>query len=144
MKVGHATLFIWMFVATTSAAGQDKDAISSESEQKAIAAIRKLGGRVRFDTSAPGRSLPGRKGDPVKPVISVNFYGTRVTDAGLVHLKGLTKLETLNLQSTDISDTGLIHLKGLASLKTLDLRSTKVSDALSESRSITHSSGLSS
>jgi hypothetical protein len=42
--------------------------------------------------------------------------GDRVTDAGLVHLEGLTNISFLDLQNTRVSDAGLIHLKGLAKL----------------------------
>jgi len=34
-----------------------------------------------------------------------------VTDAGLVHLKGLTQLRTLNLSLTQITDAGVAELK---------------------------------
>ena len=46
----------------------------------------------------------------------------QITDAGLVHLKGLTTLEELDLWSCDqITDAGLAHLKGLSNLKVLSL-----------------------
>ena len=35
----------------------------------------------------------------------------------LVHLKGLTKLQTLVLRGSNITDAGLVHLKGLTELK---------------------------
>ena len=44
-----------------------------------------------------------------------------MTDAGLVHLKGLTKLQTLDLGSTKVTDAGLVHLKGLTQLQSLEL-----------------------
>ncbi len=46
----------------------------------------------------------------------------------MVHLKGMTKLTTLNLSGTKISDVGLGHLKGLTSLKYLNLKGTSVTD----------------
>ena len=61
-------------------------------------------------------------------VVEVDLYGTQITDAGLVHLKGLTNLQTLNLDGTKITDAGLVHLKGLTSLETLSLNRTKVTD----------------
>ena len=54
---------------------------------------------------------------------------TEITDAGLVHLKGLTKLELLNLNRSEITDAGLSHLKKLTNLQTLFLKDTKVTDA---------------
>ncbi|MDP7033186.1 MAG: leucine-rich repeat domain-containing protein [Planctomycetota bacterium] len=53
----------------------------------------------------------------------------QVTDAGLVHLKGLTNLEELYLWNTKVTDAGLVHLKGLTKLKMLWLRGNKVTDA---------------
>jgi hypothetical protein len=54
---------------------------------------------------------------------------SRVTDAGLSHLKGLTKLQILKLQQTSISDAGLAALRPLTALQCLDLEGTDVSDA---------------
>ena len=51
-----------------------------------------------------------------------------LSDAELVHLKGLTSLKSLVLGS-DITDAGLVHLKGLTKLQKLFLSSTKVTDA---------------
>ena len=53
---------------------------------------------------------------------------TNVTDAGLIHLKGLVELQLLYLDETKTSDVGLMNLKGLKQLQDLDLRATKVSD----------------
>ena len=53
-----------------------------------------------------------------------------VTDAGLVHLKGMTKLQKLFLVSKKkITDARLVHLKEMANLQTLVLRETKATDA---------------
>ena len=41
-------------------------------------------------------------------VVGVELRGPKITDAGLVHLKGLTKLETLFLGCTQITDDGLV------------------------------------
>ncbi|MCY2995297.1 MAG: hypothetical protein NTY19_46660 [Planctomycetota bacterium] len=62
-------------------------------------------------------------------VTGLDLSSTKVTDAGLIHLEGLTQLQTLNLGSTSITDAGLAHLKGLTKLQELDLSSTKVTDA---------------
>jgi hypothetical protein len=40
----------------------------------------------------------------------LSLSGTQVTDAGLVHLKGMTGLRTLDLSDTQITDAGLAHL----------------------------------
>ena len=44
-------------------------------------------------------------------VVALNLYGTQVTDAGLVHLKGLTNLQTLSLPR-QITDGGWCISKG--------------------------------
>ena len=61
-------------------------------------------------------------------VVEVRLSGTRITDAGLADLKGLTSLQTLELPR-QITDAGLEHLKDLTSLHNLDLRNTQVTDA---------------
>ena len=111
------------------------------SQAAAVAEIRKLGGRVKFDKKNPGTpiavTLSGPKVTDVGLVHlkgltrlqSLTRYGPKVTDAGLVHLKGLTKLKTLDLRFTDVTGSGLVHLKGLTKLQSLDLSLTKVTDA---------------
>src|SRR5437016_5361549 len=74
----------------------------TESE-RAIAAIRELGGTVGVDEQSPGRL-----------VVAVSFLGERsLPDAALVHVKGLTQLRRLDLTATPITDAGLVHLGGL-------------------------------
>ena len=69
--------------------------------------------------------------------------GTRITDAGLVHLEDLTNLEELELSGTQITDAGLMHLKGLIKLDTLFLEETQISDAgLVHLKSLTNLEGL--
>ena len=93
-------------------------------EDAAVAAIENMGGEVGFE----GKLLS-------KPV-SVHLSGRRVTDTGLVHLKGLTSLQTLNLARMNMNDAdaglmtdaGLVHLKGLTSLRHLDLSGARMTD----------------
>jgi hypothetical protein len=59
----------------------------------------------------------------------LDFDGTAITDDGLKELKGLTKLVGLNLADTAISDSGLEHLKAFKNLKYLKLRRTHITDA---------------
>ena len=87
-------------------------------QDKAIAAIEKLGGTVTVDEKKPG-----------KPVKSVALHAFQVTDAGLEHLKWLTQLQSLDLWGTKVSDAGLVRLKGLTELQWLDLWETQVTDA---------------
>ena len=60
---------------------------------------------------------------------SLDLDATKVTDAGLLHLKGLTKLQSLCLVGTHVTDVGLVHLKGLTQLQSLYLWRTTVTDA---------------
>ncbi len=82
---------------------------------KAVAAIKKLGGTVRDNTSGE--------------VIQVTLSGTKITDKGLEHLKGLTSLTFLHLRNTNVTDAGLEYLKGITSLISLNLPGTKITDA---------------
>ncbi len=59
----------------------------------------------------------------------LDVHDTAVTDAGLVHLKGLTRLQTLDLRGTKIDGTGMAHLKDLARLESVCLASTQMTDA---------------
>ena len=53
----------------------------------------------------------------------------QITDAGLVHLKGLTNLQSLFLMKTQITDAGLVHLKELTNLQDLNLIETPITDS---------------
>ena len=54
---------------------------------------------------------------------------TKITDAGLVHLTGLSKLQVLYLNDPKVIDADLVHLRGLTNLEQLWLGSTKTTDA---------------
>ncbi len=61
-------------------------------------------------------------------LIDLRLYGTSVTDEGLVHLRN-HRLTILDLGKTKVSDAGLAHLKGSAkSLTSLHLFGTTVTD----------------
>ena len=96
---------ILVLVLTAQAAAQEK---AKPTQEQAIAAIKKLGGSVTLDEKKPG-----------KPVIVVDLSKTKVTDAELVYLKGLTNLQTLELSFTKVTDAGLVHLIGLTKLRSL-------------------------
>jgi len=89
-----------------------------------------------------------------KDVKIVHLTATRVSDAGLSHLRGfaqaahtrpheyesdgsraipaaspLAQLRTLGLYGTQATDAGLAHLQGLTQLRSLDLRGTQATDA---------------
>ena len=77
--------------------------------------IAKFGGRIIFDAANPN--------------VQVDFQGTKITDAGLEHLKGLPQLDRLLLRMTEITDAGIKNTAGLKNLKTLWIGETKVTDA---------------
>ena len=52
---------------------------------------------------------------------------SRVTSAGLAHLKGMKSLTRLDLRATHVDELGAISL--LTLLKTLDLSATPITDA---------------
>jgi len=52
-----------------------------------------------------------------------------ITDAGLVHLKGLTNLMVLGIERTGVTDQGMRHLEGLRKLKQLYIGGTRITDA---------------
>ena len=64
--------------------------------------------------SMAGEAAPA----PVTGLPALRLNGTRITDAGLVHLEGLTGLRELRLPR-EITDAGLAHLKGLTELRVL-------------------------
>ena len=108
---------VWMLsvglslVIATLGAGQGWGEPGSEmGRDEAVAAIRGLRGRVRYDEKSPD-----------KRIVLVDLVETDVVDADLVFLKGMTHLRTLYLNGTRVTDAGLQHLKGLASLETLRL-----------------------
>ena len=82
---------------------------------EAIAAIKKLGGKVTVDGN--------------NAAIKVRLGYSKITDAELEHLKRLTELKELLLNNTDITDAGLVHLKKLPNLELLIIRKTKITDA---------------
>ena len=92
-------------------------ATQTDSEVKAVAALKDLGARIRFNDQ-------GR-------VIHVNLMGKgQITETDLVHLAGMNTLESLwLLDNADITDAGLPHLKGLVNLRRLDLWESKITDA---------------
>ena len=109
------TTWIPLVLLLLAAGTPGHSAEPDEGQAAAIAAIKKVGGRITFDRN--------------RAVVKVGLDGPKVTDAILVHLKGLTDLKTLSLRLTNVTDAGLMHLKGLTSLTTLYLPGTKVGDA---------------
>jgi Leucine Rich repeat len=59
----------------------------------------------------------------------IGMRSAPLTDACLVHLRALPRVERLSLAGNLINDQGLSQIVGMTSLKTLDLSATEVGDA---------------
>jgi hypothetical protein len=92
-------------------------AADREARERAVTAIRALGGKVEVDPA-----------DPERPVVKVSFRNTKVTDMELSHLAALTELADLDLSHTDITNDGLRHVRGLTHLSKLNLSFNRVTD----------------
>ncbi len=62
-------------------------------QSKVLAEIKKLRGKIPLDEKGPH-----------KAVFGLDLTYTKLTDAGLAHLKGLTKLEELWLKFTKVTE----------------------------------------
>ena len=69
-------------------------------------------------------SLLGSKHD----VVVLQMANPEVTDQTLEHLKGMNRLEELDLNNTQVTDAGLKILRDLPALASLRLQNTKVTD----------------
>jgi len=87
-------------------------------QEEALKEIRRAGGSYK---------VSGKK--PRRWVVAVDLHGSLITNPGLAHLAGLSRLLHLDLSGTSISDAGLKSLRDLRKLQTLKLTSTKVTDA---------------
>ncbi len=117
-------------------------------QKAAVERVKELGAYVWYDYVAstqwehkadpPGpawfRDLVGV--DFLADVVAVDFcafgFQPQVTDADLENLRGMTKLEYLDLSGTQVSDAGLERLRGMTQLEELYLYGTEVSDAGAE------------
>ncbi len=129
--------FVLVLGGPASAPAQEA---SPKTQEDAVAAIEKFGGRVTLDAKSGEVASVRLFGKKVTDAGMENLTGmtsltdlslrdTQITDAGLEHLKGMTSLETLRLAGTQITDAGLEHLKGMTSLNQLSLNDTQITDA---------------
>jgi hypothetical protein len=93
--------------------GADND----DPEQKAVALVKRLGGRIGRDEKKAG-----------KPIVFVRLSSSPVADADLKELAALKRLADLILSRTKISDWGLKDLAGFDQLRRLDLPDTQITD----------------
>ncbi len=80
-----------------------------------------------------GAGIGNAELEPIKSLTRLKELDLRgdskVTDAGMAHLNGLTGLEILRLGGTQVTDAGMVHLAGLKNLLRLELDDTQVTDA---------------
>jgi len=60
--------------------------------------------------------------------LDVSFC-SKVTDTGLAYVQGLTSLQDLRLNRIGVTDAGMVHLKGLTNLQNLEVWDTQITDA---------------
>jgi hypothetical protein len=113
MRCRTLLAFILLLVAGPALRAGDGGA----EQQRVIARIQALGGKVKRDDKAAGQ-----------PVVDVDLRHTMVTDKDLALLKDLPRLETLVLSQTGITDKGLVHLQDMTQLLRLYLHDTKITD----------------
>lgn len=101
--------------------------------------LKKLGARLTLDE--PNQVVGVHLGErPVTDADMVHLRGlqdlqeldltrTRITAAGLTNVKELTSLTKLFLTDTKVDDSGIAHLKGLKNLELVGLSGTRITDA---------------
>ena len=111
--------------------GRGEKAPPAKTVHDPVAALQKLGAtidreeqgeviKVRLKNDTTDAGLEHLKG--LTRLKSLTLFNTQITDAGLEHLKDLTSLSLLTLSfSNNITDGGLVHVKGLTNLNSLDL-----------------------
>jgi hypothetical protein len=109
-------------------------------------------GDVDFQIKSGGTSYGNEIGGGMRPAVMVDYIsvvddttlaratersnlvvisarGTKITDAGLAHLKPLKRLKKLDVANTSVTDDGLRHLETMTSLETLNVTETEVTQA---------------
>jgi serine/threonine protein kinase len=110
-----------------------EDRVRKEADRIAAEWALRQGGSVSIVTQEAGSPLEVTAMAGLPPgrfwTQRIHLAGHKgVTDAGLEHLEGLTRLQMLWLPDTAISDAGLMHLKGLTGLLGLNLCKTAISE----------------
>jgi internalin A len=131
------SLLVFTMVCAIAAGWLGKRIEQKRTERVAVEAIVRLGGRVAYDYERDSakprgpewlRALLGE--DFFTRIVGVDLCGcATLTDAGLVNVKGMTHLQTLNLFFTTIGDAGVENVRGLSLLQSLDLSETQITDA---------------
>jgi hypothetical protein len=115
----------------------------ARAQRDAVATILKLKGTVKYDWERKdGRNLPN--GKPWWPSWLVDLFGIdyfahvtqvrlvavpELSDAELIHISNLSRLEELDLHRSPVTDARLAYLEGLTDLQSLILFHTQISDS---------------
>ena len=120
------SLMLFMFVCAVASAWVGSKLDETRREQVVVAGTEPLWvGSVEYHEMYG----PDWLARHFRTVLGFNLKGTQVTDAGLVHLKGLTNLKEMHLSRTQVTDAGLVHLKGLTNLEWLYLSDAQLAGA---------------
>jgi len=122
------TLMVLMLVCGCVLGWLAREVQRVRAQREAVKAIRELGAVVGGE---PPGGLVGEEPYPSGDMVVTEVFlgGTRISDAGLAHLRKLPRLQRLHVDNTQVTDVGLVHLQGMTQLKWLHLRKTKVTDA---------------
>jgi internalin A len=139
MKTVHESLFA---VTMLGLLIFGPSAVADESEDKAVQAITKAGGKFRHDENAIGKPVIGVIFDrtkvrgedliPLKELKSLKEFGvvaTGVDDIALRSIQGLKSLESVLIIESGVTDEGIKNLAGLTRLRELRVSDTKITDA---------------
>jgi hypothetical protein len=126
-------------VALIAAASDDQ----KSKQERVIATVKRLKGEIQYVNEKPGNpvfriTLEGQEVtdddlmdlDGFPDLKELRIGWSKITDSGLKHIRGLTKLEVLHLDNdTNVTDTGIKHLSGMKELKNLSLQLVPITDA---------------
>jgi len=103
---------------------------SSRLIKKADDLLGKVQYRVIYRAGDQGMHYLDRfNAQSIKRIVVLDLSSSLITDAGMVHLKGLRNLHKLDLSSTNITDRGIANLADLTQLEELHLSDTKLTGA---------------
>ena len=135
------TLLVFVLLVSVGLSWLGVKMNQARKQREAVEAIVKAGGVVDYDyemdeygraTEATEPAAPAwlRKvfGDDLFREVTCAGLGVNAGDAELEYVKGLTKLEYLDIFDSQVTDAGLEHLNGLTELKELMLLDTQVTD----------------
>jgi hypothetical protein len=131
------SLFVLTVAVATACSWLSADLKKAREQENAIRAIEEVGGNAAEEGGNPAGALPPGtawlrellKDEFFTNIADVTLSESKVTNAGLEHLKDLTDLRVLNLHETQVTNAGLERVKGLTQLRELNLGGTRVTDA---------------